>query len=56
MSTAAAVGSTIVVDIEGAVAQPGLHQLAAGSRVGDAIAAAGGFAQDVDIEVPSTDR
>ena len=42
--------TTIVVDIEGAVAAPGTHQLADGSRIGDAIAAAGGYAANVDIE------
>ena len=48
-SSVAAVGS-IVVDIEGAVADPGLHELAADSRVGDAISAAGGYAANVDID------
>ncbi len=46
----AVVGQAIVVDIEGAVGAPGIHQLADGSRVGDAIAAAGGYAPNVDIE------
>jgi competence protein ComEA len=38
----------VVVDVEGAVVRPGLVALPAGSRVGDAIAAAGGFAASVD--------
>ena len=40
----------IVVDVEGAVLRPGVHLLAAGSRVGDAIAAAGGYSAQVDID------
>lgn len=40
----------LVVDVQGAVIQPGLHSLVAGSRVGDAIAAAGGYSQQVDID------
>ena len=43
-------GPDIVVDVQGAVARPGLHTLSAGSRVGDAIAAAGGYSTQVDIE------
>ena len=46
----ASTSPTVIVDIEGAVAQPGLHELPDGSRVGDAIAAAGGYAQNVDID------
>jgi len=40
----------IVVDVQGAVVRPGVHRLAAGSRVGDAIAIAGGYSAQVDIE------
>jgi len=39
---------TIVVDVEGAVARPGLVTLPAGGRIGDAIVAAGGFGGLVD--------
>jgi competence protein ComEA len=38
----------IVVDVEGAVARPGVVRLASGTRVADAIAAAGGSTPDAD--------
>jgi competence protein ComEA len=41
---------TIFVDVEGAVAEPGIRELPAGSRVADAIAAAGGYATEADLE------
>jgi competence protein ComEA len=47
--TTVPVTSTLIVDIEGAVVAPGIHELSDGSRVGDAIAAAGGYRGDVDI-------
>jgi competence protein ComEA len=47
-SDAGATG-TIVVDIQGAVVEPGVRQLPAGSRVADAVAAAGGYASDADL-------
>jgi competence protein ComEA len=47
----AAAADRLVVDVQGAVVRPGIVQLPAGSRVGDAIAAAGGFAPRV-----ATDR
>jgi competence protein ComEA len=55
-ATAAAVAAPeeLVVDVEGAVARPGLHRLPAGSRVGDAIDAAGGYSAAVDIHAASS--
>jgi competence protein ComEA len=41
----------IVVQVEGAVANPGLVYLPAGSRISDAIEAAGGFSSDADRNV-----
>jgi competence protein ComEA len=41
---------TIFVDVEGAVAEPGIRELPAGSRVADAVAAAGGYASDADLD------
>ena len=47
-------GATIFVDVEGAVAEPGIRELPAGSRVADAIAAAGGYATDADLDAAAT--
>jgi competence protein ComEA len=44
-----AVASEIVVDVEGGVAAPGVQRLAPGSRVADAIAAAGGYGPVADL-------
>jgi competence protein ComEA len=48
-ATAQASGTELVVDVEGAVAEPGIVHLPAGSRVADALVAAGGYARDVDL-------
>lgn len=40
--------SVLVVDVKGAVANQGVYELAAGSRVQDAVAAAGGFLDTAD--------
>ena len=45
--------SPLLVDVEGAVRHPGVVRLAAGSRVADAIAAAGGYSGSVDAAAAS---
>jgi DNA uptake protein ComE-like DNA-binding protein len=45
---------TIVVDVEGAVVEPGVRELPAGARVADAINAAGGYASDADLDATAS--
>ena len=49
-TSSSAATSTVVVDVQGGVAEPGVRELPEGSRVADAIAAAGGYAMDADLE------
>ena len=59
-SSASTAPALLVVHVAGAVAAPGLHELPAGSRVADAIAAAGGLTPQADaarinLAAPLTD-
>lgn len=53
-SAAPSPSGTIVVDIQGGVLEPGVRELPAGSRIADAIAAAGGYATDADLDAAAT--
>lgn len=45
--------SEMTIDIEGAVEHPGVYRLPMGARVDDAIAKAGGFIRNTDLEMVS---
>lgn len=49
VSAIAVTSALLVVDVEGAVMRPGVVELPAGSRVADAIDAAGGYAPEADL-------
>jgi competence protein ComEA len=48
-SALAVASDSVVVDVEGAVQRPGIIELPAGSRVADAVAAAGGYSAQADL-------
>ena len=42
-------GNALIIDVEGGVTHPGIWELPSGSRVADALAAAGGYADSADL-------
>ncbi len=54
LGAAGPTGAPITVDVDGAVMHPGLVTLPAGSRIGDAVAAAGGFTPAADARAAAS--
>jgi competence protein ComEA len=52
-ASAGSATGVIVVDVAGAVAEPGVRELPADARLADAIDAAGGYATDADLDAAS---
>lgn len=50
-NTASATRTTVAVDVEGAVLRPGVYTLSPGSRLKDALIAAGGLSEDADRQL-----
>lgn len=53
-ATLSATQPELIIDVSGAVKNPGVYRLAFGSRVDDAIEAAGGMTKDADLEKIAT--
>ena len=53
-SSTAGSGADLIVDVQGAVKQPGVVLLAPGSRVADALQAAGGYTAKADLNAAAT--
>lgn len=53
-ATVSGTGQELLIDVSGAVVKPGVYRLPFGSRVDDAIIAAGGMTDDADVEKIAT--
>jgi competence protein ComEA len=53
-AAASAAGADLVIDVQGAVRNPGVVLLPAGSRVADALQAAGGYSRTADLDAAAS--